>query len=91
MSPIVDRLYKNDKIDRAIFPTTQDHRRIKTNERDFIFYLNAHFDFDDFIWKSGLFEIPKNKWRVTNDYKYPILGKKTFLTVLSVLNSLSPL
>ena len=85
VSPIVDRLYKNDKIDRTIFPTTQDHHRVKTNERDSIFHLNAHFDFDDLIWKSGFFKIPKNKWRVTNDYKYPILGKKTFLTVLSVL------
>ena len=72
MSPIVDRLYKNDSIDRARFPITQEHRRVKTNKRDFIFHLNAHFDFKNFIWKSGIFKIPKNKWRVsdTDEYKY---------------------
>ena len=80
MSPIVDRLYKNDSIDRAKFPITQEQRRMKTNERDFIFHLNAHFDFENLIWKSGIFKIPKNKWRAsdTDEYKYPILGKMCY-------------
>ena len=77
VSPIVDRLYKNDSIDRTKFPITQERRRVKTNERDFIFHLNAHFDFENLIWKSGIFKIPKNKWRSTDtdEYRYPILGK----------------
>ena len=80
VSPIVDRLYKNDSIDRAKFPITQEQRRMKTNERDFIFHLNAHFDFENLIWKSGIFKIPKNKWRAsdTDEYKYPILGKMCY-------------
>ena len=77
MSSIIDQVYKNDSIDRAKIPITQEHRRVKTNERDVIFHLNAHFDFENLIWKSGIFKIPKNKWAVTNtdEYKYPILGK----------------
>ena len=80
---IVNQIFKNDSIDRTKFLITYDGRRVKRNERDHLFHLNAYFDFENFIWKSGNFKIQEQSWAMpmtdTNEYKYPILGTIFFI------------
>ena len=76
MGPIIDKIYINDTIDRSKIPLFESfYRREKINERDVVFFLNAHFDFKRQVWKSGFFKIQEKDWAVsgTDEYKYPIL------------------
>ena len=76
---ILDQLFTNNTIDRSKFPKFHEGRRVKKNERDISFFLNANYDFKNRIWKSGFFKIQDEDWESLGiidgaGYKYPILG-----------------
>ena len=76
---IVDSLFVNDTLNRSKLPKShQLGRRWKNNDRDIVFFLNSHFDFEKQTWKSSLFKIPENDWAVFNtpEYQYPNLGNR---------------
>ena len=78
MKPILGQLFKNDTIDILQFPIFQTLRRQNNpdNHREITFFLNSHFNFENKIWKSGLFKIHDEDWKIseTNEHKFPILG-----------------
>ena len=75
VDPILDKLYINDTINRLMIPSSKNWRRVKVNERDFVFFLNSQFNFQSQVWKSGLLKIKENDWAKSDtvEYKFPIL------------------
>ena len=74
---ILSRLFTNDTIDKSKFPVFGQHPQHKRNERHITFFLNAHYDFKNQVWKSGFFKMHDNEWVISDtvEYKFPILGK----------------
>ena len=77
VNAINEKLFINNTLDKSKYPKFHNKRRLRIDDRDVLIYLNAHFDFKNQIWKSGIFEIQQKYWKIlsdTSEYKYPILG-----------------
>ena len=76
VDPVLEQLYISDTIKRSLIPLAENWRRVNISERNFRFFLNSQFDFSKKIWRSGLFNLKKKDWAMsdTDEYKFPILG-----------------